>query len=79
MPSIPAIAAIREGPKDREGLIEHPSMGRRKRWATITLIAMGNTPRAPPPTTGISMVANTVYTVHGVELNKQQKQTRSIY
>ena len=28
----------------------------------MTLIAIGKTPNAPPPTTGISIVANTVYT-----------------
>ena len=56
------MAAMREGPKEREGLIEHPSIGRRNKCATMTLIAIGKTPNAPPPTTGISIVANTVYT-----------------
>lgn len=58
------MAATREGPKDREGLMEQPSIGRRNRWATRTDMAIGKTPRAPPPTTGMSMVANTVYTVY---------------
>ena len=66
LPSIPAIAAIREGPKERVGLIEHPSIGSRNRCATMTLIAIGKTPNAPPPTTGISIVANTVYTATGI-------------
>ena len=57
---MPAMAAIKEGPKDLDGLMEQPSIGRRNRCATMTLIAIGNTPSAPPPTTGISIVAKTV-------------------
>ena len=58
------MAAIREGPKERDGLMEQPSIGSKKRLDTMTLIAMGKTPKAPPPATGMSIVANTVYTVH---------------
>lgn len=60
MPSMPAMAAIKEGPKDLDGLMEHPSIGSKNKCATMTLIAIGNTPNAPPPTTGISIVAKTV-------------------
>lgn len=62
------MAATREGPKDREGLIEHPSIGRRNKCATITLIAIGKTPKAPPPTTGMSIVAKTVYTARNEDI-----------
>jgi hypothetical protein len=57
---MPAIAAIKEGPKDLDGLMEQPSIGSKNKCATMTLIAIGNTPNAPPPTTGISIVAKTV-------------------
>ena len=56
------MAATSEGPKERVGLMEQPSMGSRNRCATITLIAIGNTPSGPPPAVGMSMVANTLYT-----------------
>jgi len=57
------MAATKEGPNDLDGLIEQPSMGIKNKWDTMTLIAMGNTPRGPPPADGISIVANTQYTV----------------
>jgi hypothetical protein len=62
---MPAMAATSDGPNDREGLMEHPSMGSRNRCDTMTLMAMGNTPRGPPPAAGMSMVANTQYTGKG--------------
>ena len=40
--------------------MEQPSTGTRNRCATITDIEMGNTPSAPPPSTGWSIVANTL-------------------
>ena len=42
--------------------MEQPSIGNRKRCATITDMAMGNTPKGPPPGVGMSMVAKTLYT-----------------
>ena len=57
------MAATNEGPNDREGLMEQPSIGIKNKCDTMTLMAMGNTPSGPPPTAGISIVANTQYTV----------------
>lgn len=62
------MAATREGPNDRVGLMEQPSMGRRNRCATITDIAIGNTPSGPPPAVGMSIVANTLYTSNMVPI-----------
>ena len=60
VPEIPAHCATSAGPKEREGLMEQPSIGSRKRWATITDIAMGNTPSGPAPSVGISTVDSTL-------------------
>ena len=57
------MAATKEGPNDLAGLMEQPSMGIKNRCDTMTLMAMGNTPSGPPPADGISIVANTQYTM----------------
>lgn len=44
------------------GLIEQPSIGIKNKWATITDIAIGYTPKAPPPSFGMSTVENTLNT-----------------
>ena len=56
---MPAKAATGDGPKERVGLMEQPSMGSRKRCATMTDIAIGYTPSGPPPLVGQSIVAKT--------------------
>ena len=53
--------------------MEHPSIGSRKRWATMTDIAMGYTPRVPPSPEGISIVANTLYTKSMVPIISAKK------
>jgi hypothetical protein len=57
---MPAHWATSEGPKERVGLMEQPSMGSRNRCATITDMAMGNTPRGPAPSVGMSTVDSTL-------------------
>ena len=60
LPWILAIWATTAGPNERVGLIEHPSIGIKKRLAIIMLIDKGNTPKGPAPSLGISIVDSTL-------------------